>query len=78
MSDRAKRTSWIVGILASLAAIFALVGSAAGHWSDLQSRVTSVEVRQVEESGRLSRLEIRIDARMARMDNKLDRLLERD
>lgn len=65
MSDKARRASWLIGILASLLGILALIGSAAGHWSDTQSRLASVETKTVEIDARMTRSEMMVHAALA-------------
>ena len=65
MSAKAKRMSWLAGLLTVVIAATGLIGSAAGHWSDTQSRLAAAETRIIEVDARMTRSELMIHATLA-------------
>lgn len=65
MSDKAKRASWLAGLLTVIIAATGLIGSAAGHWSDTQSRLAAVETKTVEIDARMTRSEMMVHGTLA-------------
>lgn len=65
MSDKAKRASWLAGLLTVVIAATGLIGSAAGHWSDTQSRLAAVETKTIEIDARMTRSEMMVHGTLA-------------